>query len=115
MATQQLNGTPVRADHQAPVLLAPTARSHYAAMRRYQQAASNISVRLSVRRSVGSIPADDLAAAKAQQDSYYRLAAAYRNAGRRRERADRFWATRPGTLLRITVRGLRAVRSAVTA
>jgi hypothetical protein len=92
----------------------PTSNSHYAAMRRYQQAASSISVQLSVRRTVGAIAADEFAELRAQQDEYYRMAAAYRSAGRRRERADRFWATRPGTLLRITVRGLRAVRSAVT-
>jgi hypothetical protein len=84
-------------------------------MRRYESAASSISVQLSVRRTVGAIAADEFAELRAQQDEYYRLAAVYRSAGRKRERADRFWASRPGTLLRITGRGLRAVRSAVTA
>lgn len=64
---------------------APSVRSHYAAMRRYENAARSISV----RRSVGSIPADELEQAKVTQTSYYLLAAAYRSAGRRRERAER--------------------------
>ncbi|MER5902990.1 hypothetical protein ABT150_23275 [Streptomyces mirabilis] len=97
----------------------PTARSHYAAMRRYEDAARSLSVRLSVRGAIGGlageISADEIAEMKAQRDSYYLHAAAYRAAGRRRERADRFWATRPGTILRIALRGIRNVQSAVTA
>jgi uncharacterized protein YjhX (UPF0386 family) len=97
----------------------PTARSHYAAMRYYETASRSLSVQLSVRGFVGGfageISDDEFAEMKAQRDGYHRLAVAYRNAGRKRERADRFWASRPGTLLRITVRGLRAVRAAVTA
>lgn len=93
----------------------PTSNSHYAAMRRYQQAASSISVQLSVRRTVGAIAASEFAELRKQQDEYFRLADAHCVAAQRRERAEKFWASRPGTLLRITVRGLRAVRSAVTA
>lgn len=89
----------------------PTARSHFAAMRRYENAARNISV----RRSAGSIPAGELEAAKATQQSYYLLAAAHWHAAHRRERAERFAASRPGTLLRVIGRGVRAVRSAVAA
>ncbi|MFE2563086.1 hypothetical protein [Streptomyces mirabilis] len=88
-----------------------TARSHYAAMRRYEDGASNLTDLL----LDGEVPAGDKAAVKAWRDSYYLHAAAYRSAGRRRERADRFWATRPGTLLRITLRGIHNVRAAVTA
>jgi uncharacterized protein YjhX (UPF0386 family) len=88
-------------------------------MRLAETASRSLSVQLSVRGFVGGfaseISDDEIAAMKAQRDSYHRLAVAYRNAGRKRERADRFWASRPGTFLRITVRGLRAVRSAVTA
>jgi hypothetical protein len=88
-------------------------------MRYYETASRSLSVQLSVRGFVGGfageISDDQIAAMKAQRDSCHRLAAAYRNAGRKRERADRFWASRPGTLLRITLRGLRAVRAAVTA
>lgn len=97
----------------------PTARSHYAAMRYYETASRSLSVQLSVRGAIGGfageVSDDEIAAMKAQRDSYHRVAAAYRAAGRRRERADRFWATRPGTILRITLRGIRNVQSAVTA
>jgi hypothetical protein len=44
---------------------------------------------ISVRRSVGSIPAGELEAAKAVQTSYYLLAAAHRAAARRLERGQR--------------------------
>jgi hypothetical protein len=88
-------------------------------MRYYETASRSLSVQMSVRGFIGGfaseISDDEIAQMKAQRDSYHRLAVAYRNAGRKRERADRFWASRPGTILRITVRGIRAVRAAVTA
>jgi hypothetical protein len=97
----------------------PTARSHYAAMRYYETASRSLSVQLSVRGFIGGfageISDDEIAEMKAQRDSYHRLAVACRSAGRKRERAEMFWATRPGTIVRITLRGLRNVRSAVTA
>jgi hypothetical protein len=102
--------TPVRTDHPAP-----TARSHYAAMRYYETASRSLSVRGFVGGFAGEISDDEIAEMKAQRDGYHRVAVAYRNAGRKRERAEMFWATRPGTLLRITLRGIRNVRSAVTA
>jgi len=58
---------------------------HLAAMRRAEDAARSVSV----RRSVGSIPADELAEAKAVQSSYYLLAAAHRGAARRLDRPRR--------------------------
>jgi len=96
---------------QTPTTHTPTPNSHFAAMRRYEDAARSVSV----RRSAGSIPASELEAAMATQESYYLLAAAYRCAAHRRERAERFAASRPGTLLRVIGRGVRAVRSAVAA
>jgi hypothetical protein len=93
----------------------PTSRSHYAAMRYYETASRSLSVQLSVRGFAGEISDDEFAEMKAQRDSYHRLAVAYRNAGRKRERAEMFWASRPGTIVRITARGIRNVRSAVTA
>jgi hypothetical protein len=88
-------------------------------MRLAETVARSVSVQLSVRGFVGGFAGEisdgEIAEMKAQRDSYCRLAVAHRNAGRRRERAEMFWASRPGTILRITARGLRAVRSAVTA
>jgi hypothetical protein len=88
-------------------------------MRYYETASRSLSVQMSVRGFIGGfageISDDQIAAMKAQRDSYHRLAAAYRNAGRKRERAEMFWASRPGTILRITLRGIRNARAAVTA
>ena len=103
MATTKLSGTLLRADHHRP---APSVRSHYAAMRRYENAARSISV----RRSVGSIPADELEQAKAAQTGYYLMAAAYRSAGRRRERVERraanwkLFRQEPARYFRLTAR-----------
>ena len=94
-----------------PTPPAPTANFHFAHMRCAENAARSLSVRL----QVGSIPADEKNAAKEQRRAYYLLAAAHRSAARKRVRAERFWASRPGTALRITVRGVRRVRLAVTA
>lgn len=95
----------------------PTSRSHYAAMRRYEDAARSLSVQLSVRGFIGGfageISDNEIAEMKARQDTYYALAAAYRRAGRKRERAELFWDSRPGTILRGVARGFRIVRSAV--
>jgi hypothetical protein len=111
---QQLTGAPVRTDRTTP-----TSRSHYAAMRYYETASRSLSVQLSVRGFVGGfageISDDEIAEMKAQRDGYHRVAVAYRNAGRKRERAEMFWASRPGTILRITLRGIRNARAAVTA
>jgi hypothetical protein len=85
-------------------------------MRYYETASRSLSVQMSVRGFIGGFAgeiSDDQI--KAQRDSYHRLAAAYRNAGRKRERAEMFWASRPGTILRITLRGIRNARAAVTA
>ena len=64
--------------------VARTSRYHFAAMRRAEDAARGISI----RRSTGSIPADELDKAKAAQNSYYLLAAAHRSAAHKRERAE---------------------------
>jgi hypothetical protein len=84
---------------------APTARYHYAAARCAEQSARSISV----RRSVGSIPASDLDAAKAVQSSYYLLAAAYRSATHRLERGERL-RIRLEAILRPAVRSFRTLR-----
>lgn len=106
MATQQLSGTPERADH--PVRLTGMPNWHYAAMRRAESAARSISV----RRSVGSIPAGELEAAKAVQNSYYLLAAAHRNAAHRLERGERMRIRIERAMLPVT-RVVRNVRWAV--
>jgi len=94
----------------APVRLTGTPNWHYASMRCAEDAARSISV----RRSRGSIPADDLAAAKATQASYYLLAAAHRNAARRLERGERL-RIRVAAFVRPVTRIVRSVRRAVTA
>lgn len=111
MATTDLIGAPERADHPTPTPPTPTASFHFAAMRRYENAARSLSVRL----SVGSIPAGEKEAAKEQRQAYHLLASAHRSAARKRVRAEKFWASRPGTGLRIAVRGVRRVQLAVTA
>lgn len=83
MAKQNSTSTLKRVDLGAHATRTPN--WHYAAMRRYEDAARSISG----RRSAGSIPAGELEAAKTVQTSYYLMAAAYRSAGRRRERAER--------------------------
>lgn len=112
MATQNSTSTLKRADHHRP---APTSNSHYAAMRRYENAARSISV----RRSVGSIPADELEQAKATQSSFYLMAAAYRSAGRRRERVEcraadwKLFRQEPARYIRLVARDMGAtVRAA---
>lgn len=92
--------------HAAPPT--PTAYSHYASARRADAAARSISV----HRSVGAIPTEDLAAAVLRQESLSLLAAAYRQAARRRERAERLRRCVSG-LVRTVVRSFRAVRMAV--
>lgn len=88
----------------------PTVRFHLAAMRRAEDAARSISV----RRSVGAVPAGELDDARALQESYFLLAAAHRSAARRLERPQRI-RLRVELALRPIVRiGLR-VRRAVTA
>ena len=111
MATKQLTGAHERADHS----VTRTPNWHYAHMRCAEQAARSISVQLSVREFLAAAPADEISAMKARRDSLYLLAAAHRQAGHRRERAEKFAESRPGTLLRVIGRGVRAVRSAVTA
>lgn len=92
----------------------PAVSYHYAAMRRAESAANSISVRLSVRGFLGSEPAEEIARLKAVRDSYYRLAAAHRNAARRLERGERMRA-RLERVVRLVTRGsLRAARAAVT-
>ncbi|MEV0220850.1 hypothetical protein [Streptomyces sp. NPDC050704] len=114
MATQNSTGTPERVDHYRP-----TARSHYAHMRCAEQSARNISVRLSVRGFLASESADVIADLQATQTSHYLLAAAYRSAGRRRERAERRAAHRklfrqePARYFRLTAREMQStVRAA---
>lgn len=91
MATKNSTSTLKRADH--PVRLTGTPNWHYAAMRRAQDAAGSMSVRLSVRGVVdgfaGVASDDELAALKAHRDSLYLLAAAHRGAARRLERGER--------------------------
>jgi hypothetical protein len=108
MATENSTSTPERADH--PVRLTGTPNWHYAAMRRYENAARGISV----RRSVGSIPVAELDAAKAVQTSYYLMAAAHRNAAHRLERGERI-RIRVEAIVRPVTRIVRSVRRAVTA
>ncbi|MFF7576846.1 hypothetical protein ACFZBE_17950 [Streptomyces sp. NPDC008061] len=105
MAVQNDTGAP------AAIITAPgrTVNYHLAAMRRAEGAARSISV----RRSVGSMPADELAEAKAVQSSYYRLAAAHRSAARRLGRPQRIRAHIQGALWPVT-RIVRSVRRAVT-
>jgi hypothetical protein len=121
MATRELTGAFERADHPRP---APTARSHYAAARRYENAARSLSTRITVRSSfggaLGEFPADEIAALKAQRDDYHRLVAAYRSAGWKRERAERRAANRrlfrqePARYMRLAARDMAStVRSAV--
>lgn len=104
MATKNSTSTLKRADHR------PTARSHYAHMRCAEQAARSISV----RRSVGSIPAGELEQAKAVQSSFYLLAAAHRQAAHRLERGERI-RVRVEAIVRPVARIVRSVRRAVTA
>jgi hypothetical protein len=72
-----------------------TARFHYAAMRRAEDAARGLSVQYSVRRFAGAFDPDttpeSLAELSAARDSYYLLAHAHRAAARRIERNAR-WA-----------------------
>jgi hypothetical protein len=89
----------------APSTTAPTAHSHYAHARCAEDAARSISV----RRSVGSIPASELDEAKAVQSSYYLLAAAYRSAAHRLERGERF-RIRLEAILRPAGRSFRTLR-----
>jgi hypothetical protein len=79
-------------------------------MRCAEQSARSISV----RRSVGSIPADELDAAKAVQTSYYLLAAAHRNSAHRLERGERL-RIRLERALRPVTRIVHSARRAVTA
>lgn len=97
-------------EHPTPVRRTGTPNWHYASMRCAELAARSISV----RRSVGSIPADELEAAKAVQTSYYLLAAAHRSAARRLERPQRIRARVERVLWPVT-RIVRNVRRAVTA
>lgn len=87
----------------------PTARHHLAAMRRAEDAARSISV----RRSVGSIPAGQLDKAMAVQESYYLVAAAYRQAARRLERGERFRIRVERAVRLVTRGGIRVGRAAV--
>jgi len=83
---------------------------HYASMRCAEDAARSISV----RRSVGSVPAGELEAAKAVQASFYLLAAAHRRAAHRLERGERIRARVERVVRLVTRGGFRAVRAAVT-
>ncbi|MGY4902543.1 hypothetical protein [Streptomyces sp. 900116325] len=105
MDARKLTGAP------AATITAPgrTPNYHYAAMRRAEGAARSISV----RRSVGSMPAGELNEAKAVQSSYYRLAAAHRSAAHRLERPQRIRA-RIGRILWPVTRIVRSVRRSVT-
>ena len=89
---------------------APSAASHYAAMRRAEQAARSLSTRHSAHIVLGGLTGitwDEVAEVAAARDSYYLLAAAHRNAARRRARIERI--SRP------VARLVDDVRQAVTA
>ncbi|MEU7338685.1 hypothetical protein [Streptomyces sp. NPDC007074] len=66
-----------------------TPNGHYARMRCAEQAARSLSVRLTVRRSVGAISREEFTRMRAAEDSFYLLAAAYRQAAHRMERGQR--------------------------
>lgn len=93
----------------------PTARSHYAAMRRYEDGARSISMRLSVHGFLGAgeVSADEFAEMKARRDSYYLTAAAYRRAARRLERGERLRIRVERAVRLVTRGGIRVGRAAV--
>lgn len=93
----------------SPVRRTATSNWHYASMRCAEDAARSISV----RRSVGSVPAGELETAKAVQSSYYLLAAAHRSAARRLERGERI-RIRVERVVRPVVRGALRLHRAVT-
>ena len=120
---KDLTTTPSRALHPVDNVhpVSRTSNFHYAYMRCAEQAARGLSVQYSTRRFTAAFDPDatpdSLAKLAAVRDSYYLLAAAYRQAGLRRERADNraaAWAgfrSRPvaysRAVVRDTVRSLR--------
>ncbi|WP_405747756.1 hypothetical protein [Streptomyces canus] len=92
----------------------PTPNWHYAAMRRAEDAARGLSVQHSVRMFAGGSTVDEIADLRARRDSYYRLAAAHRNAARRLERREQL-RVRIERIVRPVVRIALHVRRAVTA
>jgi hypothetical protein len=100
-----------------PVRLTGTPNWHYAAMRRAEDAARGLSVRHSTLTVVGGLigtSRDEASQMAAARDSYYRLAAAHRNAARRLERREQLRA-RVERIVRPTVRIALHLRRAVTA
>lgn len=101
-----------------------TSRYHFAHMRCAEDAAHSLSVQYQTRRFTAAFDPDTtpdsrakLAKRAAVRDSYYMLAAAHRQAGRRRERAERraaAWAgfrSHPTAYTRAIIRD--AVRSII--
>ncbi|GAA3808694.1 hypothetical protein ACFQ0G_53150 [Streptomyces chiangmaiensis] len=66
-----------------------TPNYHYAAARRAESAARTISVRSSIDGFLHTTPADEITEARRVMDSYYKLAAAHRQAAHRLERGQR--------------------------
>lgn len=114
MATQIVPASQ-NVDHHRPT--APSAASHYAAMRRAEQAARSLSTQHSAHIVLGGLTGitwDEVTEVAAARDSYYLLAAAHRSAAKRMERGDRRRA-RIKRAARPVVRIIGLARRAVTA
>jgi len=100
---------------------APSANFHYARMRCAEDAARSLSVQHSVRMFTGGSTPNKIADLRARRDSYYLLAAAHRNAARKRQRAENralAWSVfreGPALYVRATLRSWSdSIRRAVT-
>ncbi|MFD7705644.1 hypothetical protein [Streptomyces sp. NPDC059786] len=86
---------------------------YFAAADRYGDVARGFSVKLSVRGFLGGLAndfsADELAAMRARRDEYCMLAAAYRQAGRRRERIEKVRRMASETVARLSRLARKAV------
>lgn len=115
-AMQDLTATPSMAPHPGDfVHTVPTRTSnfHFARMRCAEQTARSLSVQTSVRGFLGAGSLDEFNQMKAVRDSYDLLAAAHRQAGLRRERAERRAAARADFRARPTAYTRSMVRDTV--
>jgi hypothetical protein len=108
--------------HQAGQTVVRTSNFHYAHMRCAESTARSITVRQAFGAAFGAVSADEFAELRTIQDSYYRLAAAHRNAGRRIERRERraenwaYFRQNPARMVRSIARDwARSVRSILRA